>query len=230
VLVVSEDSFVSKSLLIREEQIRIQDQFRELFGFAGMMQVLPKGSVVKSEAPVAPVRPVPDRAPQPAPVEAQKAVRTGPVDTSLEGRLARLNQARPARPAQVEGPPLDDVPLPDERGGGFGHGNGHGYGHPGEAPGFAARAAGGGEARAQGGAGARSNGAGATAGNQGTPANPAPRPVGDVLPDTILTERTREAAARRERLVADAREAAFTKEVLAVFGGTIEDIRILGDS
>lgn len=47
------------------------------------------------------------------------------------------------------------------------------------------------------------------------------------LPDTLLDTRSKEADERRQKLLDDARNAPFTKEVLAVLGGTIEDIRTL---
>ena len=45
------------------------------------------------------------------------------------------------------------------------------------------------------------------------------------LPDTLLDTRSKEAGERREKLLDDARNAPFTKEVLAVLGGSIEDIK-----
>lgn len=61
VLAVSEESFVSKSLLQKDEQVRVREQFKELFGFDGLLVVQPllkgataapqpAGSVAKSTA------------------------------------------------------------------------------------------------------------------------------------------------------------------------------------
>ena len=50
--------------------------------------------------------------------------------------------------------------------------------------------------------------------------------VPEALPETILTERDREAEGRRERLIDEARNAPFTRDLLSVLGGQLEDVRI----
>ena len=50
--------------------------------------------------------------------------------------------------------------------------------------------------------------------------------VPEALPETILTERDREAEGRRERLIDEARNAPFTRDLLSVLGGRLEDVRI----
>ena len=56
VLAISDDGFASKSLLSRDEQARVKDQFRELFGFDGVLVIQPKTAAttaeVQGEAPV----------------------------------------------------------------------------------------------------------------------------------------------------------------------------------
>ncbi len=47
VLAVSEDSYASRILLQREEQARVREHFRELFGFQGTLQVVPRGDAVR---------------------------------------------------------------------------------------------------------------------------------------------------------------------------------------
>lgn len=174
VLAVSEDSYASKSLLAKDEQLRIRDHFRELFGFSGTLVVLPKNEVLRKQP-----------APQPRAAEPVAAPRP------ISGRAIG---APP--PTDDVPPPIDDVfadaSVPDPLA-------------------FADLDA-----------------------STSTPpaAASAPAKVGydTHLPDTILTERGREASARRAKLIEDARNAPFTKEVLAVLGGTIEDVRIVGDN
>ena len=50
-----------------------------------------------------------------------------------------------------------------------------------------------------------------------------PAPV--VIPESLLEQRERQAAERREQLIAEVKNAPVTKELLEVFGGSIEDIR-----
>ena len=50
--------------------------------------------------------------------------------------------------------------------------------------------------------------------------------VPEALPETILTERDRETEGRRERLIDEARNAPFTRDLLSVLGGQLEDVRI----
>jgi len=56
VLAISDDGFASKSLLSRDEQARVKEQFRELFGFDGVLVIQPKTAAttaeVQGEAPV----------------------------------------------------------------------------------------------------------------------------------------------------------------------------------
>ncbi len=60
-----------------------------------------------------------------------------------------------------------------------------------------------------------------------TPRGQAAAATAAPLPDTLLDTRSKEADGRRQKLVDDARNAPLTKEVLAVLGGTIEDVRTL---
>jgi len=53
VLAVSEASYVSKSLLQKDEQIRILAQFREVFGFTGNLTVLPLSEARKDKTRLA---------------------------------------------------------------------------------------------------------------------------------------------------------------------------------
>lgn len=48
-----------------------------------------------------------------------------------------------------------------------------------------------------------------------------------VLPETVLTERSREADDRRQKLKEDAVRAPFTQDLLSALGGTIEDVKIV---
>ena len=52
VLAISDDGFASKSLLSRDEQARVKEQFRELFGFEGVLVIQPKTTVVPVAAEV----------------------------------------------------------------------------------------------------------------------------------------------------------------------------------
>jgi hypothetical protein len=237
VLVVSEDSFVSKSLLLRDEQLRIQEQFRELFGFAGSLQVMPKGATDTPPAKVSsanvasgPIAPPPgvNGAPSTSGIRLG-ATREGPRAEGQRAQAIQSGRSGPSgKPAGPQGasafPPGaqrgarspepsedEDVPPPSDYDADYG---------------LAALPCG--EAR----------------GDSHLAREPSPTPTAPLapqafekmgavpaaLPDTILTERSREAAARREQLKREALEAPFTKEVLAVLGGTVEDIRILGDS
>ncbi len=54
VLSVSADSFASKALLNKDEQTKIRDQFKEVFGFAGALVVVTQGAIPDVAAPVLP--------------------------------------------------------------------------------------------------------------------------------------------------------------------------------
>lgn len=56
ILAVSEESFVSKSLLQKDEQVRVREQFKELFGFDGQLIIQPlvKGATAEPNKPVLP--------------------------------------------------------------------------------------------------------------------------------------------------------------------------------
>ena len=108
-LAIRDDGFASKTLFGRDEQARVRDQFRELFGFDGTLMIQPKTAV------------------------------TGPTNGPAE--------------ANTEAPPL---------------------------------------------------------------------------PDNILAERGRETAGRRDRLIEEARNAPFTKDLLSTLGGKLEGVRIPG--
>jgi DNA polymerase-3 subunit gamma/tau len=118
VIAVNPESFASKSLLQRDEQLRIMEQFRELFGFKGTLTVVPSAA-----------QKMPD------------ALRAGHDGAPIEAPKAGATAAAP-------------------------------------------------------------------------------------LPDTILTERSREDAERKAKLIEETRNAPFTKEILATIGGTIEDVKV----
>jgi DNA polymerase-3 subunit gamma/tau len=50
--------------------------------------------------------------------------------------------------------------------------------------------------------------------------------AGQLAPENILTEKTREQLARREQLIEDAKNAPFTQDLIQALGGTIQDVKI----
>jgi len=57
---------------------------------------------------------------------------------------------------------------------------------------------------------------------------PAPTPAPEApLPDTVLTQRSREAEERRQKLLDDARNAPFTREIESALGGRVDNVRLV---
>jgi hypothetical protein len=66
-IAVSETGFASKSLLQRDEQLKVMEQFRELFGFTGQLSVVAKAEAESDKAAVSQAA---SPAPSPAPAAA----------------------------------------------------------------------------------------------------------------------------------------------------------------
>jgi len=64
VIAVSTDSFASKSLLMRDEQLRILEQFKELFGYRGTLTVVPATPATATAASTMTVAEAPKEAPK----------------------------------------------------------------------------------------------------------------------------------------------------------------------
>lgn len=188
-IAIPEDSFASKTLLQADEQARIRDQFRELFGFKGQLRMIPRGEALKSApAAMATIMEAPPVARPVAPTPAAKpaaAARSTP--KSAPAAKAPVTTKMEANPAAAYD---DEIPLPGDL-------------H--ETLASASRPP-----------------------QDEASESPILRPAAAeaLLPETLLTVRTREDQQRRDKLIESARNAPFTKEVLAVFGATIEDVRI----
>jgi DNA polymerase III gamma/tau subunit len=148
-IAVSDDGFASKSLLQKDEQNKILEQFRELFGFKGQLSVVAAGPATEASS-------VLPSAPNLINVS---EVRAG---GSKQEFAAKLSQEPPIF---SDDPSVEEIP----------HSEG---------------------------------------------------PLDPLLPDTLLTVKEREGAERRQKMLASAREAGLTQEVLAVFNASIEDVTI----